>query len=232
MSEDLAGCVRTGVTACQIAAASEIHENHMPGWAGTDRALALLAGSVPGLDPDAVTVKAAAVDRLYYTRHYRLGDAIDKIVQVLGPEPTRPATSEDAIALVEKIAPIEVGGKNRWHWSFASKFGHWFLHASLPIYDYWAIRAVTHHFGRISWRTTTYRDFAEHVCALREASGLSCTTREMDRYLWLSGMYRAWIGAADRDKLGLSEEVARLFDSDDPEARRALAALRGETPSA
>jgi hypothetical protein len=54
----------------------------------------------------------------------------------------------------------------------------------------------------------------------------------MDRYLWLSGMYRAWDGAADRDKLGLSEEVTRLFDSDDPEARRALAALRGETPSA
>lgn len=37
---------------------------------------------------------------------------------------------------------------------------------------------------------------------------------------------------ADRDKLGLSEEVARLFDSRDPDVERALAALRGETPSA
>ena len=48
MSGDLSGCVRTGVTACQIAAASDIHDNHMPGWAGTDRALAQLAQSVPG----------------------------------------------------------------------------------------------------------------------------------------------------------------------------------------
>ena len=166
----------------QIDAANAIHDRHMPGWAGTDRALTLLAESVPGLETEAVTLKAAAVDRLYYTRHYRLGDAIGRIIEVLGPEPARPSTAEEGVTLVERIAPIEVGNKVRWHWSFASKFGHWFLHDSLPIYDAWAIRAVRFHFGRIRWRTTAYRDIAEHVDALRAASGLSCTTREMDRF--------------------------------------------------
>jgi len=220
------------VTPDQIAAANAIHDHHMPGWAGTDRALTLLAESVPGLDPDAVTLKAAAVDRLYYTRHYRLGDAIERIVEVLGPEPARPTNAAEAIALVEAIAPIEVGGKDRWHWSFASKFGHWFLHDSLPIYDQWAIRAVAHHFGRIRWQTTAYRDFAEHVHALRDASGLECTTREMDRFLWLSGMYRAWGEAEDRGRLGLSGEVVGLFESGEPDAPHALAVLMGPTPVA
>jgi len=223
---------RSAVTPDQIAAADTIHDHHMPGWSTTDRALTLLAESVPGLDPDAVTLKAAAVDRLYYTRHYRLGDAIERIVEVLGPEPAGPTTVDEAIALVEAIAPIEVGGKDRWHWSFASKFGHWFLHDSLPIYDRWAIRAVAHHFGRIRWQTTAYRDFAEHVYALRDASGLECTTRETDRYLWLSGMYRAWNEAEDRGRLGLSGEVVGLFESSHPAVQQALAQLLGKAPAA
>ncbi len=212
----------------QVEAATLIHDSHMPGWAATDRALTLLVQCVPGLDPDAVTLKAAAVDRLYYTRNYRLGDALWRIVEVLGPEPARPATVEAAIALVEAMAPIEVGDKTRWHWSFASKFAHWFLGDSLPIYDTWAIRAISHHFGRIRWRTTAYRDFAEHVYVLRDASGLQCTTREMDRFLWLSAMYRAWLAAADRGRLGLSGEVVGLLESQEPDALRALAALLGE----
>lgn len=186
---------------------------------------------MPGLGPDAVTLKAAAIDRLYYTRHYRLGDAIDRIVEVTAKHPGRPANLGDAIALVEAIAPITVGGKERCHWSFASKFGHWFIHDSLPIYDYWAIRALTRHFSRITWRTTVYRDLAEHASALRDASGLTCTAREMDRYLWLSGMYRAWRDAEDGDKLGLSGEVLGLFSSGDREVQHALAMLTREVPS-
>ena len=39
---------RIPVTPDQIAAATLIHDEHMPGWAGTDRALTLLAEAVPG----------------------------------------------------------------------------------------------------------------------------------------------------------------------------------------
>ena len=65
----------------QIATAALIHDRHMPGWARTDRALTLLAESVPGLGLDAVTLKAAAVDRLYNTCHYGLDDASNRHLQ-------------------------------------------------------------------------------------------------------------------------------------------------------
>ncbi len=211
-----------GVEPDQIVAATAIHDEHMPGWAATDRALTLLAESVPSMSPDAITLKAAVVDRLYYTRHYHLGDAIDRIVEVLANPP------EEPVAMVEAIAPISVAGKDRWHWSFASKFAHWFIDDSLPIYDQWAIRAASFHFGRIRWATTAYRDFAQHVHALREASGVSCTTEQLDRYLWLSGMYRAWDAADDKGKLGLSGEVLELFSNNAPAVRHALARLLGE----
>ena len=180
---------------------------------------------MPGLDPDAITLKAAAVDRLYHTHVFRLGDAIDRIIEVMAGPPG------EQIAFVEAIAPITVGDHQKWHWSFASKFAHWFIEGSLPIYDQWAVKAVAFHFGKIRWRTTAYRDLAEHIDALKEASGLSCTTSEMDRYLWLSGMYRAWVGTGDKSKLGLSGEVTGLFESRKSAVRIELARLLGGAPS-
>jgi hypothetical protein len=123
-----------------------------------------------------------------------------------------------------------LGERQRWPWSFASKFCHWFVDDDLPIYDHWPVRAMAHHFGAMARTTTAYRDFAEHVYALREASGLSCTIRESDCYLWLSGMYRAWLGAEDRNMIGLSSEVRGLFGNSKPRVRRALRTLLGDMP--
>ena len=64
--------------------------------------------------------------------------------------------------------------------------------------------------------------------ALRSVSGLSCTIRELDRYLWLWGMYRAWKATDDRDRPGLKGEVRRLFESGQYEVKYALAELVGE----
>jgi len=133
----------------------------------------------------------------------------------------------EAVGMVERIARTKVGDRFRWYWSFASKYSHWFVDDELPIYDSWAIRAVSYHFGRMTWRTTAYRDLAEHVYALREGSGLACTIREMDRYLWMSGMYREWVGTEDRTELGLSGEVVGLFESGDPGVQAELPVLLG-----
>jgi hypothetical protein len=211
----------TTVTPEQITAASAIHDHHMPGWARADRTLAGLSDSVPGLSRTAITVKATAVDRLCSIHHPRLGDAIERLVEVMESPP------EDPIAIVEAIAPITVSGQEHWHWGFASTFTHWFIDGELPIHDHWAVDAATFHFGRAGWTPTAYRDFAEHVYALREASGLTCTIREMDRYLGLSGMYREWLGADDRSRLGMSSEVQGLFGNAKPRVQRALRTLVG-----
>jgi hypothetical protein len=45
---------------------------------------------------------------------------------------------------------------------------------------------------------------------LKQAAGLQCTTRELDHYLWLAGMYRKW-----KAKPGahIGNGVALLFGS-------------------
>lgn len=207
------------VTASQITAANLLHDEHMPGWAATDRALMLLAEAIPGFGQAEVTLKAAAVDRLYYTSHYRLLDAIGHIVEVMCQPPPEP------IRLVETIAQTQVANGVRWHWSFASKLCHWFVNDNLPMYDAWAVRTISYHFGTMRRSSTIYRDFAEHVYSLRVSSGLACSVRELDRYLWLAGMYRAWIGASERVKLQLSEEVRGVFGSRETAVHAALKPL-------
>jgi hypothetical protein len=210
----------------QLASATLIHDHHMPGWASTDRALALLATSVPGLDPDAVTLKAAAVDRLYYTKLFWLEAAVDNIMKVMADRPT------DSVEVIERIASLSVKGKTKRCWSFSSKFGHWFIDDALPIYDQWAIRAIGYHFDKNTWEPTTYRDFAQHVYALKEASGLSCTTRELDRYLWLAGQYRSCLACCGdpekQKKLGLSGAVQDAFRSENPDLQQALRTIVGD----
>jgi hypothetical protein len=214
------------VTPSQLAAATVIHDEFMPGWAGTDRALTLLANCVPGLDADAITLKAAAVDRLYYTNLFWLDAAVDNITEVVANLPVEP------VEVIERIAPLSVKGKTKRCWSFSSKFGHWFIDDSLPIYDQWAIRAIGYHFDKITWEPTAYRDFAQHVYALKEASGLSCTTRELDRHLWLAGQYRSWsacFGDPDkRKKLGLSGAAQDAFRNENPDLQQALRTILGD----
>ena len=211
----------TTVTPEQITAASAIHDHHMPGWARADRTLAGLSDSVPGFSRTAITVKGTAVDRLCSIHHPRLGDAIERLVEVMASPP------EEPIAIVEAIAPITVSGQEHWHWGFASTFSHWFINGELSIQYHWAVDAVAFHFARTDWTSPAYRDFAEHVYALREASAPSCTIRELDRYLWLSGMYREWLEAEDRSRLGLNTEVQGLFGNAKPRVQRALRTLVG-----
>lgn len=204
----------------QIAAATEIHDAHMPGWAAADRALDLLREAIPQFSHEEVLIKAATVDRLYFARHMRLTESIGQIVQTMTDPPP------DAIAIVEAIAPLKSDGSTSSYWSFSSKFVHFFVDpAGVPIYDDWAIKAIRHHFGRLSWiGKTPYRAFAEYVFALRELGGVSCSIRELDRYLWLSGMLRGW---RKSQSAGISGEVRAVFESSDREVQAVLTQLAG-----
>ncbi len=199
----------------QIAAATRIHDNHMYEWFAADRALDLLRESLPGLDEPRVLIKASVIDRLYYARHARLVEAVRKIAEVMVRPPS------DPVGIVEAIAPLDSSRGRTCYWSFSSKFAHFFIDPeAFPIYDDWAIKAIRHHFGRLSWLgRTPYRAFADYVFTLRELSGLSCSIRELDRYLWLSGMRRAWQTNAD---VGISREVRSVFEDESPDVQQDL----------
>lgn len=206
------------VTSDQLAAATRIHDRHMPQWAATDRALDLLRDALPGFGESAVLIKAAAVDRLYYSRHYRLLEAVEQIVAIMVAPP------DDPVSIVEQIAQLSSAQGTARYLSFASKFVHFFVDPEgTPIYDDWAVRAIRHHFGRLRWQASTgYRAFAAYVEALRTLSGLSCSARELDRYLWLSGMLRGW---RERPEVEISREVRALFETESPEVQADLALL-------
>lgn len=210
------------VTGEQVAAATRIHDHHMPQWAASDRALDLLGEALPGFDESAVLVKAAVVDRLYYSRHNRLVEAVERIVTTMANPPT------DSVSIVEEIAPLRSATGIVRYRSFASKFVHFFVDpVATPIYDDWAVRAIRYHFGRLKWGDTAYRTFAEYVQGLRKLSGLSCSVRELDRYLWLSGMLRGW---QVRHEVEVSREVRGLFESHSPEVQADLQLLVAQPP--
>jgi hypothetical protein len=210
------------ITADQIAAATQIHDHHMPGWAASDRALDLLSETLPGFNAEEVLIKAATIDRLYYARHLRLIEAVDRIIEVMADRPT------DPIAVVENIAALANADATTHYCSFASKFAHFFVDPrAVSIYDGWAIATIRSHSGRLSWKGRhPYRVFAEYVFALSDASGLCCSVRELDRYLWLSGMLRGWRA---NPSVGISREVRAVFESRNDEVQGCLTRLLSET---
>lgn len=203
----------------QIAAATEIHDLHMPGWAASDRALDHLREALPDFHECSVLAKVAAVNQLYNARHDRLVEAAEKIADVLLDPP------DDPVLLVEKIAPLKQDRGCRWYLSLASKFGHFFVDADhLPIYDAYAIHALRHHFGRLKWagKGTAYRAFVGYVHVLREHVDPPCSLRQLDRYLWLSGMCRAWQKDSD---VQISREARALVESTNPDVQKLLQQL-------
>jgi hypothetical protein len=57
---------------------------------------------------------------------------------------------------------------------------------------------------------------------------LCLSDRDLDAYLWLAGVYRAWCGAEDRNEVPISDEVRELFLSSDEYLQADLRELLGE----
>lgn len=175
----------------------------------TDKAFDLLRRHVPGFYPEAALLKAAAINQLYATNVYALFRMAKHIADVVGNPPS------DPVDLVELTAqpPIPEGEKKRRHVSFASKFAHFFVDPDgCPIYDWYAAQSVSYHLGR-GWLSPDYADyrvFTRAVLALRQSAGLDCSTRELDHYLWLAGLYRWWLRVGDRATF--SRDVRELFE--------------------
>ena len=204
----------------QVEAASALR-TWMPAWAAADAALDLLRSLSDDAGLGVVLLKVAALDRLYGTNMYAIVPMAQHIVTVLAER------AEDPIALVEAIAalPAAPPAPAKMYWSFASKFVHFFLDPDrVPLYDAWAAQSLNYHLGGIPLGPSNpYRQYVGKVSVLRSLAGLSCSIRELDRYLWLSGMYRQWKRKPDR--AGLSREVVALFTEQSPEVQRLRSVL-------
>jgi len=137
---------------------------------------------------------------------------------------------KEVAAVVERIATLpRVPGQksSRRHWSFASKFAHFFIDQErFPAYDQYAVAMVNFHLGRkglVRDERNPYRAFVENVRRLRSLHGLCFSAEELDRYLWLSGLCREHRKRGA--KAQINAEVRTLFENPSPEVKQALAEL-------
>ena len=210
----------------QVDAAVRLH-NQLSQWRISDTALENLCKAFPGFSAEECLLKSVAVNAIYGTNVLaivRMAKHIEKIM-------ARPASPTAGTKLVDRIAVLPAIGteKRRTRTSFAAKFCHFFINAEkFPIYDDAACMAIKLHLGAKSYVVNNkfpYRAFCKNFATLRAEAGLSCGTRELDRYLWLTGMYMRWLRERTKEKPLINGELQRLFKHPSRDAAAELDAL-------
>jgi hypothetical protein len=211
----------------QVAAAARLY-SFLEQWKRSDYALQRLTERCPGFDREETLLKVVAINGLYGTNVYAQVRMAEHLFSTLQSANLASAGPE----LVEHMANLpETRGKlnTRRHISFASKFAHFFLNASLfPIFDQYAAQTVVHHLGRrncVKAQDGVYLAFAANVQRLLELSRLECHMRELNRYLWLAGLYRRWQKSKDSK---IDREVGDLFASESAQVVRDLSLMAGD----
>jgi hypothetical protein len=132
--------------------------------------------------------------------------------------------------LVERLAdlPATQGQKRkRRHFSFASKFAHFFLgDERFPIMDSYAVKMLKRHLGGRNYsddQTHPYAAFVSNFQELKRLSGFTGSNRQLDRYLWLAGEYAAW----KKKRAAINAEVAALFEKLSADAAALVGVLAG-----
>lgn len=200
------------LTQAQLDEACHIHEK-LPQWQVAERALKTLAVCVPGFSKEACLLKTVAVNSIYGTQLLAFVRMAQHIEKVLANKRVKAAD----VSIVEQIAalPAESNGKTRRATSFASKFCHFFLDAEkFPIYDEAARDTIAMHLGRENCRADKakpYLAFCENFKHLRVTAGVKCTTKQLDSYLWLVGMYLRWRKEEAKAFQRVNAELRQMF---------------------
>lgn len=195
--------------ASQVEAANSIH-SRMQQWAVIDRGLGLLAERFPGFDREETLLKVAAINQLYGTNVFAVVRMAEHVTDLMASRP------QNDPRLVEQISflPMAPGQQSqRRYVSFASKFCHFFVDAErFPIYDSYAANTLGHHLGRrllVRNADHPYQAYVANFKLLRERARLVCSTRELDIYLWVAGVYRRWRARPDAR---INVEASSIFD--------------------
>ncbi len=214
------------LTRAQIDAAGRLHQR-LTRWWHTDAALDLLHTRIPGYGPEAVLIKASTLNALYGTNVYAIARMAEHVGQVMAD--TDPV--EAGLDLAERIArlpPAEGRKQYRFH-SFAAKFCHFFVNSErFPILDWYAEEMVRYHLGEtnlVHCGDQRYVAFVENATRLAFAGGLPGPTRDLDRYLWLAGVYRYWLRTKKRD---INSEILATIERPSGEDARDIRGMMGD----
>ncbi len=181
-----------------------------------------------------VLPKAIVLNSLYATSVLAIQAMAKHVAEVLAEVGDQPG-----VDVVEKIAWLHDLGehkKSRRFLSFASKYCHFFVsQCRFAILDDFAAAAIRLHLGphahTYANKPSDYPEYLAAIDRLRVAAGLSCSYRELDRYLWLRGQWERWQKPSSKAELrgsGVNPEVRDLFSSGCPESRALLAEAFGK----
>ncbi len=194
----------------KVEAANRLHE-HLDQWRLADQALRLLAIRCPGFEPDACLLKVVAVNGLYGTNLYATM-RMAKHVAALLVGVDLAAEGPDLVERFADLPATEGQMRKRRHFSFASKFAHFFLDEErFPIMDSYALTSLKRHLGQRNYSDDTahpYAAFVHNFQELKRRSGFTGRNRQLDRYLWLAGEYAAW---KKNTAVAINAEAAALF---------------------
>lgn len=199
----------------------------MPRWQLAEGALVTLAEAMPAFDPHACLVKTVAVNSMFGTQvlaTMRMSEWVHELLR-------NGRQWEHGIELVETMAALKPkeGDKPRVFTSFAAKFCHFFVDdARFPIYDDAARQALKLHLGK-DYREDPkhpYTSFCTNFEELRGLAGVTTKPRDLDRYLWLTGMYMRWQKERrKKSKPRVNEELLNLLNAPSPEFAALLDAM-------
>lgn len=210
----------------EVAAACRLHQQIIQ-FRLPDAALIRLGEVLPGFDAEACLLKSVAINTLYATQVY----AISRMAQQLHVALAKINSKEVGPELVEKIASLPTGkpGKSRKFVSFAAKFCHFYVDEKrFPIYDEAARNVIELHLGKRGYIRDSahpYLAFCENLKRLRSEAGLKYQGRELDHYLWITGMYMRWLKQRNSKNPRVNADLLRVFKQPTPDQARELDVL-------
>lgn len=213
----------------QIEAACRLHAK-LSLWRAADQALEALGQRFPGFQDEAALLKVVTINSLYGTNVYAVARMARHVESVMAA--TNVATGGPD--LVERLADLPKTGeqeRSRRFRSFASKFAHFFIDSErFPILDSYAASVIKLHLGATGYVLDPgqpYRAYVANFQKLRQQAGWLGKGRELDRYLWIAGQYRAY---QRRERAQINTELRQLFDNPPPEITSDLGLIAGKSP--
>ena len=137
-----------------------------------------------------VLIKCAVIDNFSSTNVYDLYKMADHIV---GKQIDEKLKNRD-YSLVDDIANVEIGGKKRYFYSFASKYCHYHNPEYFAIYDSYVAKvlcAFPNDFRKIKEKDLRekYETFIDVLNSFKNIFKLNLSFDDLDKYLWRLGRW-------------------------------------------
>jgi hypothetical protein len=183
----------------QIDEACRIHSK-LKQWRLADDALMRLRERIPGFDLETCLLKSIAINSLYGTQVLAIVKMASHIHEVLQKRDRQTVGYE----LVEELAQLP--GRRPID------------DERFPIYDEVAREMIKLHLGRkvlLKDSAHQYQAFYMNFRRLKTEAEINCSSRNLDRYLWISGMYRKWheLKKRDKSKQVMNVELRTFFEN-------------------